>query len=108
VSGFVAVSHAGSAQIGVRPHITRDEAIAIVGSADLGHEIDALSPVNSMRHSVAIPHRRRNIMDNGDANADDDANEVDESLNILDVAMSSGGNEPYYSTPISTFATTLE
>jgi hypothetical protein len=81
--------------MGMRPHVAQYEAKAMAGGADLRHEIDTLSTVNSMRHTGGIPHRRSNIIDDGDTNVDDDANEVDELLNILDVAASTGGNDPY-------------
>ena len=43
VSGFIALSHADSIRLGIRPHITDDEAIAMVGGVDLRNEIDELS-----------------------------------------------------------------
>ena len=95
MSGFLTVSHADSTHIGMRPHITQDEVVAMVGGANLRHEIDSMSTVTTMRATSAVPHRRRNIVDDGDTNVDDDANDVDELLNLLDVAMSTGMNEPY-------------
>jgi hypothetical protein len=95
VAGFVTLSHTESSRIGVRPHITRDEVIAMVGGTDLRHEIDGLPSDNSMRDSNAPPRRARTIIDDGDTNVGDDANEFDELLNILDVAMSTGMNDPF-------------
>ena len=95
VSGFLTVSHADATHMGMRPHITQDEVVAMVGGANLRHEIDGMSTVTTMRETSAVPHRRRNIVDDGDTNVDDDANDVDELLNLLDVAMSTGMNEPY-------------
>jgi hypothetical protein len=48
-----------------------------------------------MRDANAPPRRPRTTIDDGDANVDNDANRVDELLNILDVAMSTGMNAPY-------------
>jgi hypothetical protein len=97
-SGFVTVSHADATHMGMRPHITQYEVVAMVGGANLRHEMDDLSTVASMRETSVVPRRRRNIVDDGDTNVDDDANDADDLLNIPDVAMSAGTNEPHYST----------
>ena len=73
----------------------------MVGGADLRREIDGLSAI---RHAAnddddddeygVLPHRAYTTMDDGD-DSDDDANEVDDLINIVDVAMYSGMTEPY-------------
>ena len=72
----------------------------MVGGADLRREIDELSSIrgaetNDDDDDVDEPPRHAySMIDDGD-DADDDANDVDELLNILDVAMHTGMNEPF-------------
>jgi hypothetical protein len=42
VSGFITLSHAGLPRQGLQPHITRGEAVAMVGGTDLRREIGGL------------------------------------------------------------------
>ena len=88
VSGFITLSHADSVRQGLEPHITRAEAIAMIGGADLRREIDDLHDDDD---GERLGHAHT-LIDDGD---DDDANEVDDLLNIVNVAMYSGMDEPY-------------
>ena len=103
VSGFITLSHADSVREGLRPHISRDEAIAMIGGADLRREIDSLSAIrragandgeNSDDDDDVPPQRAHGTIDDGD-DSDDDANEIGDLINIVGVAMYSGMTEPY-------------
>jgi hypothetical protein len=96
VSGFITLSHADAVRQGLQPHITREEVLAMVGGADLRREIDELSSIrgDDDDDEDEPPRHAYSMIDDGD-DADDDANEVDELLNILDVAMHTGMNEPF-------------
>jgi hypothetical protein len=102
VSGFITLSHADAVRQGLQPHITREEVLAMVGGADLRREIDELSSIREAAPNDddddddddEPPRHAYSMIDDGD-DADDDANEVDELLNILDVAMHTGMNEPF-------------
>ena len=80
--------------------MSRNEVLAMVGGTDLRREIASLSAVRSAAASDddddndEPPRHAYSILDDGD-DADDDANEVDDLLNIVDVAMYSGMTEPY-------------
>ena len=96
VSGFITLSHADSVQQGLRPRMSRDEAIAMIGGADLRREIDdsrdaLVENVDDDDDGERLGHAHT-LIDDGD---DDDANEVDDLLNIVNVAMYSGMDEPY-------------
>ena len=104
MTAFITLSHADSVQQGLHPHISRAEVIAMVGGADLRREIDELSAI---RHAAAnddddddeddddVPPRRAHGTAGDGDDSDDDANEVDDLINIVDVAMYSGMTEPY-------------
>jgi hypothetical protein len=81
--------------------MTREEVLAITGGADLRREIDGLSAIRKAVHDDddgdddnELPHLDHTMMYDGDDD-DDDANEIDDLLNIVDVAMNSGMTEPY-------------
>ena len=102
VTGFITLSHADSTRLGLRPHITREEVLAMVGGTDLRREIDAVSIVrNEVVHNDDVnddgelPHRAYATTHDGDDDDEDDAYQVDELLNIIDVAMHSGMTELY-------------
>jgi hypothetical protein len=100
VSGFITLSHGDSVRQGLQPHMTRGEVLAMIGGADLRREIDDLVAARNATHDDGddddneLPTHDRTMMYDGD-DFDDGANEVDELLNIVDVAMCSGMIEPY-------------
>jgi hypothetical protein len=101
VSGFITLSHDDSIRQGLRPRMTREEVLAMVGGADVRREIDALAAVRNAAHDDVdgdddneLSHHDRTMMYDGD-DADDDANEIDDLINIVNVAMYSGMTEPY-------------
>jgi hypothetical protein len=95
VSGFITLSHADSARQGLQSHITRGVVIAMVGGTDLRREIDCLSTIrNDDNDDDELLHHAYTMIDVGDDD-DDEANEVNDLLNIVNVAMYSGIDEPY-------------
>jgi hypothetical protein len=80
--------------------MTLNEVLAMVGGTDLRREIAGLSAIRSAAANDGDddddepPRHAHSITDDGD-HADDDANEVDDPLKIVDVAMYSGMAEPY-------------
>jgi hypothetical protein len=97
VSGFITLSHADSVRQGLQPHMSRNEVLAMVGGTDLRREIASLSATRTAAANDdddELPRHAYSILDDGD-DADDDANEVDDMLNIVNVAMYSGMTEPY-------------
>jgi hypothetical protein len=100
VSGYITLSHADSVRQGLQPHVTREEVLAMVGGADLRREITSLASTRSIvandddDDDEPEPRHAYSMIADGD-DADDDANEVDDLLNILEVAMQAGMNEPF-------------
>jgi hypothetical protein len=100
VSGFVALSHADSIRLGMRPHITDDEVIAMVGGVDLRNEIGELSNITHNATSTSgnadtVPKRVPIVVDDGDTGAQEDANVIEELRNIMDIAFSRGMTDLY-------------
>ena len=78
----------------MRPSISDDEAIAMIGGVDLRQEINELEaasniPINTSANADTVPKRGRiNI-------SVDDVNENDDLRSIVSVALTHGMNDMY-------------
>jgi hypothetical protein len=101
VTGFITLSHEDSVRQGLHPHITRGEVFAMIGGTDLRREIDELASTrNAAVHNDdddddnERPHHAYHMIDDGD-DVDDDANDVEDLLSIIDVAIHTGMTDPF-------------
>ena len=69
VTGFISLSHIDSVRLHMRPSISDEEAIAMIGGVDLRQEINELEaasniPINTSANADTVPKRGRiNISD---------------------------------------------
>ena len=94
VTGFIALSHIDSVRLHMRPSLSEDEVIAIVGGVDLRQEINELEAasiisINASANADTVPKRGRINMNV------DDVNENDDLRSIVSVALTHAINDMY-------------
>jgi hypothetical protein len=95
VAGFVALSHEESIRLGLRPHITDHEVLAMAGGVGLRAEINKVSTAatTSSNEPTTVPKFGRITIDDGDVGTTTDAGHYDELHDIFDIAFSRGISE---------------